>query len=152
MLPVTRILCPTDFSQAAEAGVKAAAELAGHFRSAVRLVHVIAPIPPMAHSAGVALTYDIPGYIAELKKTARDSLDEIMAGPEFEPLDVTASVEEGEPARAIVETAAREDVDMIVIATHGESGWRRFVFGSVAERVVRLAEQPVLTVQPPHED
>jgi nucleotide-binding universal stress UspA family protein len=55
-------------------------------------------------------------------------------------------------AHEIVRLANEHAVDLIVIATHGETGWRRLVFGSVAEKVVRLAECPVLTIQPEHDD
>jgi nucleotide-binding universal stress UspA family protein len=58
----------------------------------------------------------------------------------------------GNPSQQIVETAKKESADIIVIATHGMTGWRRFIFGSVAEKVVRLAECPVLTVPAPSEE
>jgi nucleotide-binding universal stress UspA family protein len=62
---------------------------------------------------------------------------------------VSTMVKLGSAADQIVSTAATEKFDLIVIATHGLTGWRRFVFGSVAEKVVRLAECPVLTIQQP---
>jgi nucleotide-binding universal stress UspA family protein len=58
-------------------------------------------------------------------------------------------VEEGVPAQAIDDVARREKADLIVMATHGRSGWRRFLFGSVAERVIRTTCLPVLVIPPP---
>ena len=55
----------------------------------------------------------------------------------------------GDPAKEIVRIAIDENIDMIVIATHGLTGWQHIVFGSVAEKVVRFAECPVLTVRGP---
>ena len=58
----------------------------------------------------------------------------------------------GKPAYEIVELAEKEKADIIVIATHGESGWEKFLFGSVTEKVIRMAACPVLTVQQPKAD
>jgi nucleotide-binding universal stress UspA family protein len=54
-----------------------------------------------------------------------------------------------EPAYGIVQAAAEAKADLIVIATHGQSGWRRFLFGSVTEKVVKMAACPVLTIRAP---
>ena len=80
---------------------------------------------------------------------AANSLDEIRK--EKMPADVSfrTSVVQGRSADEIVKLAEREKADLIVISSHGESGWHRFMFGSVAEKVVRQAECPVLTVQAP---
>ncbi|MEJ2081744.1 MAG: universal stress protein, partial [Acidobacteriota bacterium] len=61
-------------------------------------------------------------------------------------------VTHGDPAREIVRIARDEDADLIVIATHGLTGWQHIVFGSVAEKVVRTADRPVLTVRSRHSD
>jgi nucleotide-binding universal stress UspA family protein len=58
----------------------------------------------------------------------------------------------GGAADEIIRIGEKEKVDLIVIATHGQTGWRHLVFGSVAERVVRLAPCPVLTIRVPHEE
>jgi len=58
----------------------------------------------------------------------------------------------GEAADEIVRMSEEQRVDLIVIATHGQTGWRHMVFGSVAEKVVRLAPCPVLTIRAPHKE
>jgi nucleotide-binding universal stress UspA family protein len=65
---------------------------------------------------------------------------------------VHAIVTNGNPAVEIARIAESENVDLIVIATHGTSGWQRFFFGSVAEKVVRIASSPVLTIRGPQKD
>jgi len=60
-------------------------------------------------------------------------------------------VSSGQPEQEIVNIAKQEQADLIVIATHGQRGWRRFLFGSVAEKVVRWAERPVLVIHGPFE-
>jgi nucleotide-binding universal stress UspA family protein len=58
----------------------------------------------------------------------------------------------GKPSYEIVNLADEESADMIVIATHGESGWQKFLFGSVTEKVIRMASCPVLTIRQPKEE
>jgi nucleotide-binding universal stress UspA family protein len=80
---------------------------------------------------------------------AKKSLDEVVR--ERIPKEITSKtrVSLGDAANEIVGTAADEKADLIVIATHGLTGWRRFMFGSVAEKVVRVAQCPVLTIREP---
>ena len=66
-------------------------------------------------------------------------------------LAATTSVAAGDPSYEILRLAEELEADVIVIATHGHGGWRHFLFGSVAEKVVRLAERPVLVVHAPAE-
>jgi nucleotide-binding universal stress UspA family protein len=148
MLPFQKIIAPTDFSDPARAGVEAAAELAEQQSAEMILVYAIPrmPLVPAPHGAGAA------GQVAleqEMRESADRALGE-MVGSQIPP-GVTARhrVLSGDPAGQIVEAAREEGADLIVMATHGETGWRRFVSGSVAEKVVRLAECPVLSVRGP---
>ncbi len=151
MLPLKKVLCPTDFSEPSYAGLKAGRELAVHFGAELWLIHVIPPIPVYGPfpDLPVAASFDIPQYQQELvaysKKALQDVVEQRLA-PEVRAQTLVAV---GDAAQQIVRAARKEDCDLIVIATHGQTGWRRFVFGSVAEKVVRLAACPVLTVQGP---
>jgi nucleotide-binding universal stress UspA family protein len=69
-----------------------------------------------------------------------------------ENISVRTQVISGKPAYEIVNLADEENADIIVIATHGESGWQKFLFGSVTEKVIRMASCPVLTIQRPEEN
>jgi nucleotide-binding universal stress UspA family protein len=109
------------------------------------MVHVVtlpfipAPRPPV--------TFNLPEYRKEMETYARRMFQELIEEKISRELIVRTRVELGNPAERIVESAAEERVDMIVIPTHGLAGWRRFVFGSVAERVIRFAPCPVLSIQ-----
>ena len=143
MLPIKKILCPTDFSEPSYEAVKAANELALHFSAEVVLVHVINPIHfiPDPSMGAYIPTYET-GMEARAKKQFRDVVQERLS----EEVKSCTIVAHGNPADEIVRTAADENADIIVIATHGLTGWRHLVFGSVAERVVQHAPCAVLTV------
>jgi universal stress protein A len=149
MLPFKKILCPTDFSEASYKALSAADEIARHFSAEVLLVHVVEPLvtaPP-----GPA-TFNVAEYQIQLVGSAKSGLEAVAKERFSKGVKVEQTVLEGGPAYQIVHLAEREQVDLIVIATHGQTGWRHLLFGSVAEKVVRLASCAVLTVQVPHGD
>ena len=146
MLDVQRILFPTDFSTCAEGAYRHAALLAYHIGAELHLLHVAeADDPPLAWPDAADTDFRI-------------TVEDILADLGFPPaggasdLDLTEvvaeEVEGRRPAEAIVEYARDEEIDLVVMGTHGRSGWRRGVLGSVAETVVRQAPCPVLTVRP----
>jgi len=149
MLPLRKIVCPTDFSEPAAEGLKVARELATQFSAEMLLVHVVTPLPAM-HGGAAPTGFHIPAVLEELEVSAQKSLEEMQR--EKLPAEIKARtfVILGRPAHEIVVLAEQEKADIIVMATQGESGWQRFVFGSVAERVVRHAECPVLTIRAPN--
>lgn len=151
MLPLKKILWPTDFSEPAYEGLKIAKELATQFSAEIMLVHVVAPMPTI--HGGVAPTgFHIPAVLEEFEASAQKSLDGIRREKIPAGIQARTFVIIGRPAHEIVKLAAQEKADIIVIPTQGESGWQRLVFGSVAERVVRHAQCPVLTIQAPNEE
>jgi universal stress protein A len=153
MLPFQKILCPTDFSEPALHALKHAEELARHFGAAIIVAHVIPPVPgphsfpdPQAN-----FNFDLPLYQQELAVHAEKILKEMVShqiSPEVRTRDLVTT---GEAAPEILRVARQEHADLIVIASHGLTGWRRLVFGSVAEKVVRQAPCPVLTIVAPAE-
>lgn len=150
VLPFKRILSPTDFSEPSYEAVKAANELALQFSAELTLIHVVSPIPTIP-SPEAATGFDVLSYEQEMEAYAKSSLDQVVQERISDKVKVRTVVKLGSAAEQIANTAATEKSDLIVIATHGLTGWRRFVFGSVAEKVVRLAECPVLTIQKPKE-
>jgi nucleotide-binding universal stress UspA family protein len=151
MLPMRKIVCPTDFSEPSYEGIKAANELATHFSAEVIFVHVVSSVHVYpATAGGPPLNHAM--YLDEMVRFAQKSLDEVAQKRTSPNLAVRTIVLQGNPPDQIVELAKSERADMIVTATHGLTGWRRFIFGSVAERVVRLAGCPVLTVPAPQEE
>jgi len=148
MLPFKKILCPTDFSGASYEGLDAADEIAGHFSAEVLLVHVVEPLvtaPPGPTAFSVA------AYQKELLQSAQSGLNAVAKERFSREIKVEQAVLEGGAAYQIVQFAEKMKVDLIVIATHGQTGCRHLLFGSVAEKVVRLASCAVLTVQVSHE-
>jgi nucleotide-binding universal stress UspA family protein len=140
---ITKILCPTDFSEGSLEAISFASDFAMHAGAEIDLLHVI-PIVP-------ALVTD-PNFTLPTPEMERSVSTEVQAGLKSiaeplvaEGLPVRKLIAHGNTATEIVRIADREQVDVIVIATYGRTGWRRLVLGSVAEKVVRLAACPVVT-------
>jgi universal stress protein A len=148
MFPVKKILCPVDFSRPSIEALKAAGELAQQYSAEMILVHVVQPVHPVP-APGVPAGFAIQDYYDERIAAARKSFAEIVAEKIPKGVAVRTKVVRGQAADEIVREAESEGVDIIVTATHGWTGWRRFVFGSVAEKVIRLSSCPILTIPGP---
>jgi len=145
MLPINKILCPTDFSEPSRKGIDAAIEMARTFGAELILVTVITPLPP-AGAPGVPSGFMAEEYFKEMQKHSLQAFEDIERGKALEGVKMRSVVANGNAADEILARAESEDVNLIVIATHGWTGWRRLIFGSVAEKVVRFARRPVLTI------
>ena len=139
---IHHILTPTDFSDPSQQVVTSAFELAQTFGAKLSLLHVI-EVPVYAIEVSLPLE--------DLERDARQKLALLHPEAGAAHVDVTRLVVLGVPYQRILETVAAEQVDLIVMATHGRTGLAHLVMGSVAERVVRLAPCPVLTIRPPGE-
>ena len=145
---VTTILVPTDFSEPSDAALEYAVTIAGKLGASLHLLHVFED-PYLAGGAFAAEMYaPVPADLREtLLNEAKQRLAERIAGPGPEALHATAEVYTGPTARAIVEYAKTHGIDLIVMGTHGRGGMAHLLMGSVAERIVRVAPCPVLTVR-----
>ncbi|MFO7598809.1 MAG: universal stress protein [Candidatus Desulfacyla sp.] len=150
MLPLKKILCPTDFSDPSFEAMKVATELALHFSSELIAIHVVAPIPVIATEYTSSAAFNVQEYQQVMEVSAMKTLEEEMERRIPEGVSVRRMLSLGDPAHQIVQTAEDEQVDLIVIATRGQTGLKRLVFGSVAGKVVRLAARPVLSVRDKH--
>jgi nucleotide-binding universal stress UspA family protein len=142
MLPPKLILAPVDFSPHANEALKVAADLAKRFGSELCLVHVVPFIPKLPSASTI---FNEREYEEELHKSADVRLKEI--GDEIARSGVTVTTRVGtanEVGQEILLTAEHVHADLIVIASHGMTGWSRLAFGSVADKVTRLATCPVL--------
>jgi nucleotide-binding universal stress UspA family protein len=138
-----KILFPTDFSHTGDAALELATALARDSGATLLIVH--AEEPPMAYGGG-ELYYGLPNpATADLEKMLQEVKPSDPDVP-FESRMIT-----GDPASAIVRLAKEEDVDLIVMGTHGRTGLSRLLMGSVTEAIVRRASCPVLTVKHPEE-
>ncbi|MFO8034419.1 MAG: universal stress protein [Candidatus Bipolaricaulota bacterium] len=151
MLPVKRILCPTDFSEPSQEALDVAVEFAHLFQAELLVVHVVSPVPTVAAPAE-SIGFDVGAYQQGLSESAERSLDELVK--ERVPANIVSHymVAHGDAAHEIIRLAEKNSADLIITATRGASGWRAFMFGSVAERIVRTSPYPVLTVPPPGEE
>lgn len=138
-MKVSKILIPIDFSTVGQSALEMATSLARDQGAKLIIVHV--EEPPIAYGGG-ELYYG-------LEEPDREQLKKMLS--EVHPTDPAVAYEHrllvGSPASAIVFLAEQENVDMIVLPTHGRTGLMRLLMGSVAEEVVRKAKCPVLTVK-----
>jgi universal stress protein A len=142
-----RILVPTDFGPPSDAALATAKALAAQFGASIHLIHIL-------HDPYAAATYasDVYGYLPSglkesWRRDAQAHLDALLTPAEQTQFHVTRLVMFGSPATAIVEYARQNGVNLIVMGTHGRGGVAHLLLGSVAERVVRTADCPVLTVR-----
>jgi len=143
---IKKILVPVDFSPHARRAQQVAVELAKAFGAEIHLLH--------AYSLPVTVVgpydYQIPAaMLAELRESAARRLDQEVKALAGSGVPVTALITEGVPTQAIVDAAERLGADLIVMGTRGLTGLKHVVLGSVAERTIRHARCPVLTL---HDD
>lgn len=145
MFAIKKILCPTDFSEVSLVAVSRVEELARRTGAAVYLINVIPvqPVLPTDPNFG----FNIPEYERHLHSEAEHGLRELAQPLHAQGIQTRTFIGHGDAADEIVRIAEQERVDLIVISTFGKTGWRRLAFGSVAEKVVRSAPCPVLTVR-----
>ena len=147
MLAIKTILVPTDFSEASEAAVKYGKALAEAFGSSLHLVHVVEDLLAHAWAAEVYVA-SMPSLREEIEKEATERLGTLVTNEERRHLGITTAIIAGSPFLEIIRYARAHDVDLIVIGTHGRGPVAHMLLGSVAEKVVRKAPCPVLTVRP----
>jgi universal stress protein A len=151
VFPLKIILCPTDFSEPSLLALKAASELAVISGSEIIMVHVVSPLPVTPHPDAMS-SFNVATYMEEMLNSARASMDRLIREKGPSDVAVRPMILTGNAADEITRAAEEQKVGLIVIATHGLTGWRRFIFGSVAERVVRLSRCPVLAIPAPGEE
>ena len=145
MLQVKRILSPIDFSADSLEALETAEDLASRYSAEIMLVHVVAFIPKLPDDISIL---DEGEYEQELIKDAQQRLDDLAAKAKKKGLQARTAVgQANDAAMEIVRTAEQEKADLIVMATHGMTGWRRLAFGSVTDKVVRTADCPVLVLR-----
>ena len=145
MVPIHRILVPTDFSEPAQAALKWAATLAKEFDSRVHLLHVVPE--PYAYPWGTELSsLPLNEILAQSEEAAKQRLGELATeiGLAADRVTITAMV--GTPVDQIITTIKEDKIDLVVLGTHGRGPVGHLLLGSVAERVVRRSPVPVLTV------
>ena len=157
MLLFKKILCPTDFSEPSYKALKAADELAKEFSSELILIHVLSPVqvfpasPGFAPGQPVSNTYLPEDIAGDIEGHAMESLKLTIKEKVSEEVKSKTALLNGIPAEEITRYAEDSKVSVIIMGTHGFTGWRHLLLGSVTEKVVRLSTCPVITI-PAHEE
>jgi nucleotide-binding universal stress UspA family protein len=149
MLPIRTILHPTDFSAHSEYAFRLASSLARDYGARLIVLHVFER--PLFIHGGVMTAPPEPPPPEEQRHAIREQLQRIK--PPDPAVSVEHVLEEGDPATGILQVAQERSCDLIVMGSHGRTGLGRLFMGSVAEKVVRKAPCPVLTVKlPQHQE
>ncbi len=141
-IAIKTILVPVDFSRPAEQAMNYALRLARIFGSQIRLLHVI--------EASTVVTDSMTwvDFYSQVKAVTQPMLENLAKTIRHAGVQVKADLVRGTAYAEIVKQAKRHRVDLIVIGTHGRTGLQHLMMGSVAERVVRMAPCPVLSIHP----
>ena len=151
MLPLKKILWPTDFSEPSYESLKIAKEMAIHFSAELFFVHVIAPLPPFAPPPKDRPDFNVTEYIKNLHSSAEKSIQEVIDKKVGNKLKTHITVAHGDIAEKIVRHALKENIDLIIMASHGTGGWRKPHLGRVTEKLVRISSVPALIIRKPLE-
>jgi len=152
MMMLKNILVATDFSEASDTALAYGRELAGRFGATLHVLHIAENIYVTTFGAETYVAM-APNLQKGLEEAASARLDELLidsdrSGPVTKPVVLTSS----SPSFAIVDYAGEHGIDLIVMGTHGRGALAHLLMGSVAEKVVRLAPCPVLTVRHPEHE
>jgi universal stress protein A len=149
-IALKHILVPVDFSPLSKKALQYALRFAEEFNAEVKLLHVIEPdAPPSFDGFMIPPPVASNGTRAQCKKRLKQLANSARTA---EVNSIQSALRIGLPAQEIVDAAKELDVDLIVIATHGYTGWKHFAIGSTAERVARAAPCPVLVVREKEHD
>ncbi len=143
MLTLTRILCPTDFSEVSTKAEAYATSLAGRYGASLHLLHVDPPSPVMSPYGEIPVDIRL---FEDQRQQAEHDLTAARERARAAGVPADASILGGYPAREILDVANREHSDLIVLGTHGRGGFEHLLLGSVAEKVMRKAPCPVMVV------
>lgn len=140
------ILCPVDFTDISRKNLRRAIELAKQFGARLTVIHVVSKAPWMVPPVPT-VPVNMDQYQQELISSSRSALEELIAAEVPEDLQAEMLLETGDPSQVITNVAEEKGADLIVMASREDSALNRFIFGSVAEKVIRSASCPVLVLK-----
>ena len=149
MIEIRRILCPVDFSDHSRRALDHAVAIARWYRSVITVTHVVAPAPVTAYGPGPVVLEPAMMSTAD-RDQLQANLEAFVQAETAEGVTIETGIREGNAAAEALAQAAELPADLITIGTHGRSGFERLLLGSVAEKVLRKAGCPVLTVPRNH--
>lgn len=151
MITLTDILVATDFSEPSTVALTYGRALARCFRSRLHVVHVVGSIPSSLIGTEASVV-SVPDLQRQIEDAARQELDALPIDDEDVPPIRRVLITSNAPHAAIVDYATQEHIGLIVADTHGRGAVTHALLGSVAERIVRTAPCPVLTVRNPEQE
>lgn len=151
MFGAAKILVPMDFSACSRLALDYAVFFARHFGSQIDVLHVWEPPRYVIPEVTVQLPGEIRQSLADFARVeAGKEMDQLLSGVVVPSnVQLRGRLESGDPTETVVELAAKEAFDLVVMGTHGRTGLSHVFLGSVAEKVVRRAACPVLTIRQP---
>ena len=141
MASIEHVLCPIDFSEGSTHALEQAAAVASWYNARLTALHVYSPLVPVP---GLPVDEAPESELLRAREEATAFVESVLGSGTA----VDVFVDVGKPVRSIIERADRLPADLIVMGTHGASGFERLVLGSVTETILRKAACPVLTVPP----
>ncbi|HIG30966.1 MAG TPA: universal stress protein [Verrucomicrobiales bacterium] len=138
-----KILVPTDFSERSQKALKYALQFAKQFKSEITLLHVV-EVRFAGSEAGVV---DLIQLESDLRESGKIQLEQLARNVASEMVKIRTEIRIGIPYMEITEMADEKKIDMLVVSTHGYTGLKHVFMGSTAERIIRHAPCPVLTVR-----
>jgi nucleotide-binding universal stress UspA family protein len=151
MIDLRRILVPTDFSKSSANALTYGAEFAAKFEAEIHLLHVVQDLALFIPEAVMVAPPMMPP-VEQFVSAARIALDRSVQELARTDVRIVPEVAEGTPFEEIVRFAREQNIDLIVMGTHGHTGLAHLFLGSVADKVVRRAPCPVLTVRHPEHE
>jgi nucleotide-binding universal stress UspA family protein len=139
-----RILFPTDFSDHAAHAQRYAMSLAKQYGADLHIIHVV-----QLFSYVVDFGMDNTTQYESVQNSLKEMMDKLLSDLADEPYPITGEVVQGDPVKEIITCARNDNSDLIILGTHGRAALEHVLLGSIAEKVVRKAPCPVLTVRMP---
>jgi nucleotide-binding universal stress UspA family protein len=151
MIKIDKVLVATDFSEASQSAVLYGREFARTFGAELHVLHIVES--PVMWGGAEAVTVDFVRLEAEIQAAAQNTLNRIVTAEDREQLKAVTAIRTGSStAFEIAAYAGAESIDIILMGTHGRGMMGHLLMGSVAEKVVRIAPCPVLTVRHPEHE
>lgn len=147
-IEIKRILMPTDFSEHSQYALRYAVSFATQYQAKLYVLHVlVSPHALVGYEAAPFVSFE--RLFADMKRSAEQQMASFIPEDYKKEVEIETAFAQGSPFMEILKFAREKQVDLIVIATHGRTGLKHALFGSVAEKVVRKAPCPVLTIRHP---
>ncbi len=151
MINLKTILFPTDFSTFSDHALKYAVSFATEYGAKLHILHVIEDLTNVSYFE----VFQVPlpaNFMRDVEAMAQKQMDDLLGKDILKGLEVEPLMRRGVPYVEILAAAAELEIDLITIATHGRTGLQQMLFGSTAEKVVRKAPCPVLSIRHPEHD